>query len=221
MQDKIDAAVTAYRKYFDEFKDVKKVIAFTGGKDSTVLLELAKMAFGSVPCDVFYIDSGLDHKETVDFIEEARQHWGFNLVKEVHKETLDHYHTLESQVVKRMVSRMLKIETIKQTIKKHDYGLMVVGIRHDEHEARSHETVLSKREDHVRLHPILDFTEKDIWNFIHKYNVPHNPLYKQGYRSLGEEEFTEKVADPNAPERAGREPDKEKLMKRLRELGYF
>jgi phosphoadenosine phosphosulfate reductase len=97
----------------------------------------------------------------------------------------------------------------------------MVGIRWDEHPARSSETYFSPREDHMRVHPILHFTEKDVWSYIRRNNVPYNPLYDKGYRSLGAKIDTEPVADPDAPERAGREKEKEKIMERLRELGYF
>jgi phosphoadenosine phosphosulfate reductase len=117
--------------------------------------------------------------------------------------------------------RILKIESIKKAIRENNLHALIVGIRWDEHEARSNEKYFSKREDHIRVHPILHFTETDIWNYIRTFNVPYNPLYDKGFRSLGEKGFTKPVLNPNAPERSGRERDKEEIMKRLRALGYF
>ena len=97
-----------------------------------------------------------------------------------------------------------------------------------------------KRVDHYRIHPMLDWTELDVWNYIKRENIPVNPLYfaKNGkrYRSIGCEPCTSPI-DSNADtidkiieeiksykgvgERAGRSQDKEKIMRRLRALGYM
>lgn len=105
------------------------------------------------------------------------------------------------------------------------------AIRWDEQEARIEEGYFSPRTDpkHTRVHPILHFKERDIWDTIHKYNIPFCSLYYQGYRSLGAKGSTFKASDipaweqdlENTPERAGRGQDKEKIMSQLRSLGYM
>jgi phosphoadenosine phosphosulfate reductase len=105
------------------------------------------------------------------------------------------------------------------------------AIRWDEQEARVTEDYFSTRTnpDHTRAHPILHFKERDIWNTIHKNNIPFCSLYYQGYRSLGAKGSTTKISDipawkqdlENTPERAGRGQDKEEIMAQLRSLGYM
>lgn len=105
------------------------------------------------------------------------------------------------------------------------------AIRWDEQEARIKEEYFSSRTqpDHIRVHPILHFREKDIWNLIFTENIPHCSLYAQGYRSLGAKGSTVKNSDipaweqdlENTTERAGRGQDKEKIMEQLRDLGYM
>ena len=94
------------------------------------------------------------------------------------------------------------------------------GIRLDEHEARSKEKFFSKRKDHLKVHPILLFTEKDIWEYIHAFKVPYVNLYDKGYRSLGEKNFTKKAVVGKG-ERSGRENSKEQTMEKLRNMGYW
>ena len=109
------------------------------------------------------------------------------------------------------------------------------GIRWDEQSARADETPFSPREAtpyspaHVRISPILHFTERDVWDATHRLGIPYCALYAQGYRSLGARVTTVKIADApaweqdleNTSERGGRRQDKEALMARFRDLGYM
>ena len=83
--------------------------------------------------------------------------------------------------------------------------------------------------EHTRIRSILNFTEKDLWDAYAAFKIPHCVLYEQGYRSLGAKTTSKKSGDipaweqdlENTDERAGRQQDKEKMMERLRELGYM
>lgn len=98
-------------------------------------------------------------------------------------------------------------------------------------EGQKGEDFFSERENprHVRVHPILHFTERDVWNTIMRYEIPCCSLYVQDYCSLGAKSTTFKVVDilaweqdlENTPERAARAQDKEAIMERLRDLGYM
>ena len=82
---------------------------------------------------------------------------------------------------------------------------------------------------HSRFRPILQFTERDVWDAIHQFQIPFCSLYYQGYRSLGAKGSTVKSSDipaweqdlENTTERAGRGQDKEEIMGQLRSLGYM
>lgn len=105
------------------------------------------------------------------------------------------------------------------------------AIRWDEQEARIAEDYFSPRTNpsHTRVHPILHFRERDIWDTIHEYSIPFCSLYYQGYRSLGAKGSTFKTSEipaweqdlENTTERAGRGQDKEEIMEKLRSLGYM
>jgi phosphoadenosine phosphosulfate reductase len=118
------------------------------------------------------------------------------------------------------------------------YGVKAIfqGLRRDEQNARAEDDYFEKKEaahlipEHVRIKPILHFTERDLWNTYEVFKIPYCILYEQGYRSLGAK-TTSAIAAPGVPawkqdlehttERAGRRQDKEKMMKRLRGLGYM
>ena len=198
-------------------------IAWTGGKDSTVLLHLVKDVFkGKVPFKLMFNDSTLEFPEVYDFVKKVKKDWGLDLVWQKHmKEDLILFNKSKNKEEKMEIMRIAKINAITYTVKKYGIKAYMSGIRRDEHKARSKETYFSKRDTHDRVHPILDFTIVDIWNYINKYKVPYVNLYDKGYKSLGEMPFTKPVKTKNSPERSGREATKEKTMKRLRQVGYW
>ena len=205
----------------DKFQP-KIAVAWTGGKDSTVLLHMIRtMNEGAVKIPVMFIDTGLHFIETLRFVDKVEKQWKLNLVRVSDKHTLREYKKTKSRLKKKELARMMKVRAIKKAVKKNRWRALIVGIRWDEHQARASEVYFSARRNHMRIHPILHFTEQDIWDYIHKYKVPYNPLYERGYRSIGERDFTKPVKDPKSRERAGREKEKEKIMARLRALGYF
>lgn len=198
----------------------ESAVAFTGGKDSTVLLDLIRRVRTEIP-PVMFIDHKLHFEETYKFVEQLKDIWKLKVFYETDERTLRKMNRTKDSRKKRELSRMLKIKSTENAIKKHRWKALFVGIRWDEHPARSKETYFTKKDNHFRVHPILHFTEENVWEYIKKFKVPYNPLYDRGYRSIGEKPFTKPVEDKSAPERAGREKDKEKIMERLRALGYF
>lgn len=200
----------------------KIVIAWTGGKDSTTLLHLVREAYGGkIPFPVMFNDSTMEFDEIYDFIKKMSSEWHLNLVVVPHDaKELEEFYKTKDKFKKMELLRVMKITVINNFVKKYNISAFVAGIRLDEHPARSKEKYFSKRKDHMRVHPILDFTEADIWEYIRTYNVPFVNLYKKGYRSLGEKPFTKK-AKKGEGERSGREQHKEYLMTKLRSMGYW
>ena len=128
-------------------------------------------------------------------------------------------------------NHLMKTVPMKQFLEKYHIQALITAIRWDEQEARVNEDFFSDRENpnHTRVHPILHFSERDVWNAIHQYEIPFCSLYYQGYRSLGAKATTQKFSDipaweqdlENTTERGGRAQGKEQIMEKLRDLGYM
>ncbi|MGC8599316.1 MAG: phosphoadenosine phosphosulfate reductase family protein [Thermoplasmata archaeon] len=128
-------------------------------------------------------------------------------------------------------NHILKTIAMNDAIKRYRIDALFTGIRWDENPARSWEVFISPRENppHVRVHPILPFTERNVWEYTFKNNLPIHPLYYQGYRSIDGKYDSKKTGDKPAweqdlehtKERAGRSQDKEGMMEKLRRFGYM
>ncbi len=133
-------------------------------------------------------------------------------------------------------NHLMKTVMLNTYIERHNAKAIFQGIRKDEQPAWAQDDYFEDREAdhlipaHIRIRPNLHFTERALWNTFQVYKIPHCILYEQGYRSLGAK-TTSAIAEPGVPaweqdlehtaERAGRHQDKEKMMARLRRLGYM
>ncbi len=242
----------------------KLAMLWSIGKDSTTSLHLVKKAFfGRVPFPVIYIDTGKHFQEMYDFRDKLVKKWNLDLIISRNREA-DRLGVGPKDKLK--CCNLRKTIALKQTIKKYGFEALFLGIRRDEHGVRAKERVFSGRdrdfrwdyknqapelweqykgqresEQHLRVHPILHWTEIDIWKYIEREKLPINPLYftKGGkrYRSLGcapctapikstaknIDEIIKEIEESKTAERAGRAQDKEaaNAMQHLRSLGYM
>jgi len=233
------------------------------GKDSNVMIWLAKKAFlGRIPFPVVHLDTGAEFPETYAFRERYAREWGLDLIADDCPpiEEVD----ADLPPASRFAAR--KTHGVKQAIERYRFDGIIAGIRRDEQATRAKERVFSPRAEggewnfreqppefwdqynvefppgtHVRIHPLLHWTEVDIWRYIKRERIPVVPLYfaKDGkrFRSLGEEgitfpidsdaatidEIIEELTDIREPERAGRAMDHESedAFERLRAGGYM
>jgi sulfate adenylyltransferase subunit 2 len=262
--DKLESkSIYIIREAYANYK--KMGMLWSIGKDSTTMLWLVKKAFfGKVPFPVIYIDTGKHFQEMYDFRDECVKKWDLDLIVSKNKQA-DKNGIGPKDKLK--CCGMRKTEALKETIAEHKFEALLLGIRRDEHGVRAKERTFSPRnkdfrwdyknqapelwdqyksqketEQHLRVHPILHWTEVDIWKYTKRENLPINPLYfaddkGKRYRSLGCEpcttpvdskaknidEIIKEVEESKTAERAGRAQDKEEAnaMQNLRALGYM
>lgn len=210
IDEKVERSQAIIKAAIEEFQP-QIGFAMSFGKDSTAIAHLIRSIYGGIPVPALFTDTRLKFPETYGFRDRLVQEWGMKVIlvqPEIPYEVC-------------MDCRLWKVEAARETPAKLGWQAIMVGIRYDEHEARAKETYFSPRPDGVtRVHPILHWTEKDIWEYTKSRNVPYNPLYDKGYRSIGCMPCTEPSTE-EGPERGGRGQDKEKIMERLRGWGYW
>lgn len=197
-------------------------VAWTGGKDSTVVLFLWRtvvLHLGVGPVRAINLDTGVKFDEIISFRDRLALEWGVDVHVARPDVEIKGYPLAENAVT---CCRDLKVEPLRKAIVEIGTKYLLTGIRRDEHPDRAGRKPLEERldPDHVMVNPILDWTETDIWAFHARFDLPFCELYDLGYRSLGCRPCTAKPGQGEG-ERAGRDGAKESVMKTLTSLGYF
>jgi sulfate adenylyltransferase subunit 2 len=238
-------------------------ILWSLGKDSNVVLWLCRKAFfGHVPFPVMHIDTGRKFPEMYAFRDRYAVEWGLSFLRE----ECPPLEATDPSLPPAARAAARKTLGLKAALEKHGFEGLILGIRRDEEAIRAKERVFSPRDEagqwqlkdqppefwnqymtsfpqgtHVRVHPLLHWTELDVWKYTRREGIPIIELYlaRDGkrYRSLGDRDITAPVASTAAtideiiaeleltrtPERAGRAMDHEAedSFERLRAAGYM
>jgi sulfate adenylyltransferase subunit 2 len=283
-------SVHIFREAYANFKNL--CMLWSIGKDSTVLLWLARKAFfGHVPFPLVHIDTSFKIPEMIRYRDRLAAEWNLNLIYGQNEGALREKRTFPDGAVDRITCcGLLKTEALKKTLSgewpryrfnhaKKAYELdkntepftgVIVGARADEEGSRSKERYFSPRNrenswdvgdqppefwnqyktdfapgTHLRIHPLLDWTELNIWEYIERESIPTVSLYYNHgdgirYRSLGCGPCTKHVESDarnvqeiivelktgkfaNIAERSGRAQDKDDGggLETLRREGYM
>lgn len=245
---KVEKSKEIILKAIERFGGEKMAIAWTSGKDTTALLNLVREVYnGQVPIPLIFVDTGKHFDTVYKFRDNLAEKWNLNVINAMNTEVIN---ATEKSVVRisKLTEEMrdeinqigwnkddfrialdrepcchlLKTVATKKAVIENGLDALMVGIRWDEQESRSKESYYSPRINpkHTRVHPILHFRWEDVWEYMKLNNVPHNPMYDEGFTSIGCFTCTNPNPEGNV-ERAGRAQDKEQTMRRLRALGYF
>jgi sulfate adenylyltransferase subunit 2 len=283
-------SVFLFREAYASFKNLGMLWSI--GKDSTVLLWLARKAFfGHVPFPLIHIDTAFKIPEMIAYRDRLAAEWRLYLIYGENRAALDARKTFPDGAVDRLTCcGLLKTEALRKTLSgewpryrfdpatdgyvrdanEEPFTGIIAGVRADEEGSRSKERYFSPRNvqhtwdvseqppefwnqyktdfapgTHVRIHPLLDWTELNIWEYIERERIPTVSLYyNQGdgrrYRSLGCWPCTRPVESDartpaeiirelqtgkfaNVAERAGRAQDSEDGggLETLRRDGYM
>jgi phosphoadenosine phosphosulfate reductase len=162
------------------------VVGWTGGKDSTVVLalwrELLRQRSPKAPVRALNLDTGCKFPEVLAFRDHLAREWNIDL-HIVHPDIdLTRYPLAVDPLT---CCRDLKIAPLGAAIARLAIPALLTGVRADENPDRAGRPWLEEHGDHVRVLPILEWSELDIWTYLVRENIPWCVLYDQGYRSLG------------------------------------
>ncbi|MFT5672702.1 MAG: sulfate adenylyltransferase subunit 2 [Polaribacter sp.] len=194
-------AIYIFREVVAQFE--KPVLLFSGGKDSITLVRLAQKAFfpAKIPFPFMHIDTGHNFPETIEFRDRLVKELGIELIIRNVQDNIDNGRVKEE--TGRYASRnMLQTETLLDAIEEFGFDACIGGARRDEEKARAKERIFSVRDDfgqwdeknqrpevfdmlngkidlgqNVRVFPISNWTELDVWSYIAEENIEIPSIY--------------------------------------------
>ena len=222
------------------------VMLYSVGKDSSVMLHLARKAFhpGKIPFPIMHIDTMWKFSEMIDFRDKTAEDLGVDLIVHINPEGKEmgmnpfiHGSSKHTDV--------MKTDGLKQALDKYQFDVAFGGARRDEEKSRAKERIFSFRTskhrwdpknqrpelwnlynsrknkgESIRVFPLSNWTELDIWQYIHLEKIPIVPLYFSKERPVVERDGTLILVDD---ERLPLEEDERPMMKsvRFRTLGCY
>ncbi len=181
----------------------RPVLLFSGGKDSVVMLHVAKKAFwpAKLPFPVMHVDTGHNFEEVIDFRDSTVEKLGVNLVVASVQESIDQGRVVE-ETGPRASRNRLQTTTLLDAIEEHAFDAVMGGARRDEEKARAKERFFSFRDEfgqwdpknqrpelwnlyngrhrkgeHIRVFPLSNWTELDIWQYIADEEIELPSIY--------------------------------------------
>ena len=194
-------AIHIIREVGAEFE--RPVLLFSGGKDSAVMLQLAVKAFApaKLPFPVMHVDTGHNFAEVIEFRDRRVAELGLRLVVASVQEAIDAGKVVEDFGPRASRNRIQTVPLL-EAIGEHDFDAVFGGARRDEEKARAKERVFSFRDDfgqwdpknqrpelwnlyngrhrkgeHIRVFPLSNWTELDIWQYIATEQVEVPSIY--------------------------------------------
>jgi sulfate adenylyltransferase subunit 2 len=201
-------SIHIFREVAAEFE--RPVLLFSGGKDSLVLLRLAEKAFrpGRFPFPIMHVDTGHNFPEVIEFRDRVIEQLGERLIVASVQDSIDNGRVVE-ETGPRASRNRLQTVTLLDAIAEHGFDAAFGGARRDEERARAKERVFSFRDDfgqwdpksqrpelwslyngrirkgeHVRVFPISNWTELDVWQYIDKEGLEIPSIYYSHHRQV-------------------------------------
>lgn len=224
----------------------RPVLLYSIGKDSGVLLHLARKAFypARIPFQLLHIDTTWKFREMITFRDEIAARYGVRLLVHVNedglREKIDPFNAGISEY-----TRVMKTVALRQALDKHRFDAAIGGSRRDEERSRAKERIFSVREpghrwdprqqrpefwrtynsklrpdQSMRVFPLSDWTEVDVWHYLQREQIPVNPLYFAKERPVVRRDGQIiMVDDGRYPLQPGERPELKRI--RFRTLGCY
>jgi phosphoadenosine phosphosulfate reductase len=197
----------------DTLQKGNSAVAWSGGKDSTLVWFLAKIIDPQVK--VLFIDTNAHFMDTYYYFNVMQHLFDMNIYVLKPEKRM-----VEMAVDKKDCCYKNKVIPLMNGIKELNIAYLLTGIRKADMMGREVSEEIEPKDNYYQVNPILNWTEKEVLDFLEVNGVPVNPLYYKGYRSIDCVPCTHPVEDINKPEREGRK-EKDAIVSQLRAMGYF
>lgn len=175
------------------------VLASSFGAQAAVNLHLVTRERPDIP--VVLIDTGYLFPETYRFVDELTERLGLNL--QVYRPELSaawqeaRYGRLWEQGLEGIerYNRMNKVEPMQRALDELGADAWFAGLRRSQSTSREQREILERQDGRIKVHPLIDWTDKDIYRYLTAHELPYHPLWHEGYVSIGDWHSTRRLAD--------------------------
>lgn len=177
------------------------------GAQSAVSLHLATSQRADLP--VILIDTGYLFPETYRFAEELRERLRLNLKIYRSEQSPAWQEARYGQLWQQgrqgleRYNRINKVEPMRRALNDLGIRTWIAGLRRSQSQSRAAIDFLELRDDRWKLHPLADWSDRDIWQYLQRHDLPYHPLWHQGYVSIGDTHSTHRL-EPGMLEEATR-----------------
>lgn len=182
----------------------KVALSSSFGAQSAVSLHMASTQWPEIP--VILIDTGYLFPETYRFIDQLTERFRLNL--KVYRSPLSpawqeaRYGRLWEQGLEgiEQYNQINKVEPMNRALRELEARAWIAGIRRQQSKDRQAIEAIAVSEGLLKVHPIFDWTDKDVHRYMVKHDLPYHPLWDEGYVSIGDRHTSRKLTDGMSPE---------------------
>jgi len=175
------------------------VLSSSFGAQAAVLLHMVTRQWPEIP--VVLVDTGYLFPETYGFIDELTERLRLNL--RVYRAVLTpawqeaRYGKLWEQGIDGITryNQMNKVEPMQRALDELEAQGWIVGLRRSQASTRRELRVLGLQDGYLKVHPIVDWNDKHVYDYLTRYDLPYHPLWEQGYPSIGDWHTSHKLTD--------------------------
>ena len=177
----------------------KLILSTSFGIQSAVMLHLATSQIPEIP--VIFVDTGYLFPETYQFAETLTKRLDLNLKTYLPLQSAAHqeaiYGKLWEQGIKGLerYNQINKIEPMNRAVQELGATAWLSGLRRGQSTTREKRKVAEQQNKIMKVYPIIDWNDKDIYNYLTEHDLPYHPLWEQGYISVGDWHSTSKLMD--------------------------
>lgn len=174
------------------------------GAQAAVSLHLVTQQRPDIP--VILVDTGYLFPETYRFIDDLADRLSLNL--KVYRPQIG-IAWMEARMGRiweegaegiTRYNRLRKVEPMQRALRELDVRTWFAGLRRGQSSSRANIDYLQLKDSRWKVHPIADWSDRDVWDYLHKHDLPYHPLWEKGYVSIGDVHTTRALADGLAPE---------------------
>ena len=175
------------------------ILSTSFGIQSAVMLHLVTTQIPDIP--VVFIDTGYPFPETYQFVEKLTERLNLNLKTYLPLQSSAHQEAIHGKLWEqgieglRQYNQINKIEPMNRAVQELGAKAWLSGLRRKQSSTREHRKVTEQQNKIIKVYPIIDWSDRDVYNYLTQHDLPYHPLWEQGYVSVGDWHSTSKLGE--------------------------